>query len=84
MTHRAAQRAILGCVSLQPHSRAEHIMGMPATHTDWTVEMLDALPDDGQRYEVIDGNLYVTSHAGGASTIPARYLASALNGIRVG
>jgi hypothetical protein len=35
-------------------------MAMPATHTDWTVDMLDALPDDGQRYEIIDGELFVT------------------------
>jgi Uma2 family endonuclease len=35
-------------------------MSMPAVHTDWTVEMLDALPDDGQRYEIIDGELFVT------------------------
>ena len=35
-------------------------MGMPATHTDWTVDMVDALPDDGQRYELIDGELYLT------------------------
>lgn len=35
-------------------------MGMPATHTDWTVDMVDALPDDGQRYEIIDGELFVT------------------------
>jgi Uma2 family endonuclease len=35
-------------------------MGMPATHANWTVEMLDALPDDGQRYEIIDGELFVT------------------------
>lgn len=35
-------------------------MGMPATVNDWTVEMLDALPDDGQRYEIIDGELFVT------------------------
>lgn len=35
-------------------------MAMPALHSDWTVEMLDALPDDGQRYEVIDGTLHVT------------------------
>ncbi len=35
-------------------------MGMPVMHTDWTVEMLDALPDDGQRYEIIDGELFVT------------------------
>ena len=35
-------------------------MPMPAAHANWTVEMLDALPDDGQRYELIDGELYVT------------------------
>lgn len=35
-------------------------MVMPATHTNWTVEMLDALPEDGQRYEIIDGQLFVT------------------------
>ena len=36
-------------------------MAMPAVRTDWTVEMLDELPDDGQRYEIIDGVLFVTS-----------------------
>jgi len=35
-------------------------MGMPATNTEWTVDMVDALPDDGQRYELIDGKLFVT------------------------
>ena len=35
-------------------------MAMPATPVDWTVEMVDALADDGQRYEVIDGELFVT------------------------
>ena len=35
-------------------------MAMRAARTDWTVEMLDALPDDGQRYEIIDGELFVT------------------------
>lgn len=35
-------------------------MGMSLPHTEWTVEMLNALPDDGNRYEVIDGELYVT------------------------
>jgi Uma2 family endonuclease len=33
---------------------------MPASRTDWTVEMVDALPDDGRRYEIIDGELFVT------------------------
>jgi len=40
--------------------QAEHIMGMPAARANWTVEMVDALPDDGQRYEIIDGVLHVT------------------------
>jgi Uma2 family endonuclease len=35
-------------------------MGMAAAEAKWTVEMLDALPDDGQRYEIIDGVLQVT------------------------
>ncbi len=35
-------------------------MAMPAVHANWTVDMLDALPDDLQRYEIIDGVLYVT------------------------
>lgn len=35
-------------------------MAMPAPQTEWTVEMLDALPNDGQRYEIIDGVLFVT------------------------
>jgi Uma2 family endonuclease len=39
-------------------------MGMPATIGSWTVDMLDALPEDGQRYEVIDGELFVTPGPG--------------------
>ena len=34
-------------------------MGMPAIKTHWTVEMVEDLPDDGQRYEVVDGDLVV-------------------------
>ena len=41
-------------------AEAEHYMGMAAARDLWTVEMLDALPDDGQRYELIDGVLHVT------------------------
>jgi hypothetical protein len=32
-----------------------------AHSTEWTVEMVRALPDDGNRYEVIDGELWVTA-----------------------
>jgi Uma2 family endonuclease len=35
-------------------------MAMPAQQTEWTVDMVRALPEDGNRYEVIDGELFVT------------------------
>lgn len=35
-------------------------MGMPVRETEWTADMALALPDDGQRYEVLDGELFVT------------------------
>ncbi|MCL4212716.1 MAG: Uma2 family endonuclease [Gemmatimonadales bacterium] len=35
-------------------------MGMPAVQNDWTVERALALPEDGKRYEVLDGELFVT------------------------
>lgn len=50
--------------ALHPYRRVVYRMGMPATTHDWTVEMLDALPDDGQRYEIIDGELFVTPAPG--------------------
>ncbi len=43
-------------------------MGMPALQTDhreWTAEMVRALPEDGNRYEVIDGELLVSLSPGG-------------------
>jgi len=33
---------------------------MPTVKRDWTVADIHALPDDGMRYEVIDGELFVT------------------------
>ncbi len=36
-------------------------MGMPAAaRKEWTAEMARALPSDGNRYEVLDGELFVT------------------------
>jgi Uma2 family endonuclease len=35
-------------------------MGMPQAAHDWTVDRVLALPDDGNRYEVVDGELLVT------------------------
>src|SRR5262245_54260144 len=35
-------------------------MAMRALRVDWIVDMVDELPDDGQKYELIDGKLFVT------------------------
>ena len=35
-------------------------MGMPNTAERWTADMVRALPNDGKRYEVVDGELLVT------------------------
>jgi Uma2 family endonuclease len=35
-------------------------MDMPHAATEWTAAMLRDLPDDGRRYEVVDGELLVT------------------------
>ena len=35
-------------------------MGMPQATNNWTVERVLALPDDGNRYEVVDGELLVS------------------------
>ncbi len=35
-------------------------MGMPQAASRWTVDKVLALPDDGNRYEVVDGELLVT------------------------
>ena len=35
-------------------------MGMPHATLRWTAEMVRTLPDDGNRYEVVDGALLVT------------------------
>jgi Uma2 family endonuclease len=44
-----------------PFSAAEQsIMAMPHTSQAWTAERVRAIPDDGNRYELIDGELVVT------------------------
>jgi Uma2 family endonuclease len=45
---------------LSDSGRGPHIMGMPQPIGDWTVAQVLALPDDGNRYEVVDGELLVT------------------------
>lgn len=52
--------AILGRVPLlRPVGRGNHPMGMAAP-IYYTADMVRALPDDGNRYEVVHGELLVT------------------------
>ena len=45
---------------MHPHRRAEQLMGMPQTAEMWTAEQIRALPDDGLRHEVVDGEHLVS------------------------
>jgi Uma2 family endonuclease len=63
-------------------------MEMPSVKRDWTVADLVDLPEDGKRYEVLDGDLYVTpapslSHQT-AILLLARLIADYLDHERVG
>jgi Uma2 family endonuclease len=54
---------ILGHAELRRAAEEAHSMAMPQitpAQGQWTVEDIRRLPDDGNRYEVIDGVLYVT------------------------
>ncbi len=42
-----------------PAVPAATFAGLPATHA-WTLDDLARLPDDGRRYEIVDGSLHVT------------------------
>src|SRR5665213_1661232 len=70
------RRVSLANATLPTARRGLYHMGMPAVvHTDWTVDMLDDLPDDGQRYEIIDGELFVPP----APRLPHQLVLNALN-----
>ncbi len=40
--------------------RGGYSMGMPETIRRWTREEVLALPDDGNRYELVDGELLIS------------------------
>src|SRR5215475_10806986 len=60
VTSRGGRRAIVGHGRLPPRRSETYRMHMPTLRRRWTVADLDDLPDDGNRYEVIDGELFVT------------------------
>lgn len=51
---------IVGHAPLRSFSAEPSIMGMPHAAEHWTAEMVRALPNDGNRYELVSGQLLVT------------------------
>jgi len=47
-------------VRLLARRRGDYRMAMPTLRRRWTVDDLQDLPDDGNRYEIIDGELFAT------------------------
>ncbi len=45
---------------LRSLGRGRQLMGMASPTQRWTAEMVRTLPDDGKRYEIVDGELLVT------------------------
>jgi Uma2 family endonuclease len=61
MAARRAPHAILGHARASRPAGEEHVENMAAAASrTWTIDEVHALPDDGNRYEVIDGELFVT------------------------
>ena len=60
MMLRTATHAVLGHARRNGLAREELVHHMAAASRTWTIDDVHALPDDGNRYEVIDGELFVT------------------------
>src|SRR5258706_15309046 len=53
-------RLMLVVAELHRSAKEGYGMGMPSFAIPWTRELVLALPDDGNRYELLDGELLVT------------------------
>src|SRR5947207_146947 len=52
--------AILGHAQSETRDEEGRTMAMPNTARAWTLEELHRLPDDGNKYELVEGDLFVT------------------------
>jgi Uma2 family endonuclease len=60
MTNSRRGRAVLGHAAINASAEERIEMSMPSAANQWTLEDLQRLPDDGNKYEVIHGELFVT------------------------
>lgn len=70
---------MLAGVPLPLSSSCAHTMVMPLPVPRLTIDMLDELPDDGTRYELLDGFLLVTPAPTNAHQVVATRLATMLS-----
>lgn len=78
MMQAAAAQSMIARAPLLPASPSDHTMGMPLPVPRLTIDMLDDLPEDGTRYELLDGALLVTPAPSFAHQIVATRLAAIL------
>ncbi len=69
---------MIGDAELHPRAEECYGMGMPDPVRHWTREMVLALPDDGNRYELFDGELLVTPAPGSLHQLAVSRLWEAL------
>jgi Uma2 family endonuclease len=75
---------IVACVLLPPPSPSDQTMVMPLPVPRLTIDMLDDFPDDGTRYELLEGLLLVTPAPSYAHQIVATRLATMLTNALAG
>jgi Uma2 family endonuclease len=68
----------LGCVTLPPTAPGTQTMVMPLPVPRLTIDMLDDFPDDGTRYELLEGMLLVTPAPSFVHQVVATRLATML------
>jgi Uma2 family endonuclease len=71
---------MIGDAGLPNPKRRDDIMAMPITIPRYTVDEIESWPDDGNRYELLDGILLVSSQAGPTHQVVATRIAAALVG----
>ena len=75
---------IVACVPLPPPSPSAQTIVMPLPVPRLTIDMLDTFPDDGNRYELLEGMLLVTPAPSYAHQIVATRLATVLTNALAG
>lgn len=78
MTAAARSSDMLASVLLLPPAPSFQTMGMPLPVPRLTIDMLDDFPDDGTRYELLEGMLLVTPAPSLAHQVVATRLATTL------